>query len=875
MGPSNSQRGVSDTFRPETPSVLSTHFSGIGTPSASRSDSKASGEKGGRKGLQSEVPRFLQPSLPGSQEERRVQACDRSVILELLSGQQIFQDGNARLHSGIHSALALGSIIGSLGCVLSCTNPPQLQEVPPVLPQPGGLPIPGSPLRPSHRSKSFHQTHGSSGSLSQAPGFDPPSVLRRLAASSAQLSNVTTGSGVRLVETPIPGPSSKREEIRPRSFTGLHLRRDEFSDGFGQDKGPTSQGGKPSPSGRRISSSRGRVRKRVSFSCGSPGSRRSTGRARSTSPSPYPVLPGNSVVPKPRSPGRSNSDPSRPPAPPPLVAGQRPVRGRSPSDSSTGVSPTYNGRESVRLGSTPRASRANDFGFLDPGGISPTHQQPGNESGQPGLVSLPGSGREPLCHVVDRQHDSGVLHQETGGDSFLLPVPRDQSGFRPVSQAQGFLASQTHSGEVERPGGQSVQEQPTSPIGMVPESGSCQPDLQGPRKADVGPLRLEAQQSVTPVRKSRPRPSSVGSRRAIVRLGDDGGLRLSPVQPDSSGSTEGKVQQLPDPPSSPLVAPEVVVQRPAGAAHGSSEDPAVKGRSSDSKGRTPQRSRHVPPTRLAVIRQALRKKRFSSKASSLIANARRQSTTTVYDAKWKVFADWCARRKVDPTDPSARRLADFFVFLFEEKKLAISTIKGYRSMISHTLAFRSSKVCSDPSISELMRAMELKRPVSRSLTPKWDLSCVLWSLTKAPYEPLDQASLQFLTWKTAFLLTLASSKRRSEIHALSVEDGHCRFNNNNESVTLLTQPGFLAKTQLPSTASLPFTIPSLSDVCGSDDEDRLLCPVRSLRFYLTRVKSLRGRRKRLFIPIKGGGCVGGIHFSLDSLDRPKGLFVPY
>ncbi|KAH3871156.1 hypothetical protein DPMN_034350 [Dreissena polymorpha] len=48
---------------------------------------------------------------------------------------------------------------------------------------------------------------------------------------------------------------------------------------------------------------------------------------------------------------------------------------------------------------------------------------------------------------------------------------------------------------------------------------------------------------------------------------------------------------------------------------------------------------------------------------------------------------------------------------------------------------------------------------------------------------------------------MASSKRRSEIHALSIEDNHLRFDAVDGSVTLLCQPGFLAKNQLPSMAS--------------------------------------------------------------------------
>jgi len=183
-------------------------------------------------------------------------------------------------------------------------------------------------------------------------------------------------------------------------------------------------------------------------------------------------------------------------------------------------------------------------------------------------------------------------------------------------------------------------------------------------------------------------------------------------------------------------------------------------------------------------------------------------------------------------------------------------------MISHTLSFRGIlNIGTDSSLSDLIRALELKRPVSRSLTPKWDLSCVLWSLCKTPYEPMDQASLQFVTWKTVFLLVFASAKRRSEIHALSVEDGHIRFNDADGSISLLCQAGFLAKTQLPSVTSAPFTIPSLSQTCGRDDEDRLLCPVRALKFYLSKVKAFRGSRKRLFLPIKGTGDISAASIS--------------
>ncbi len=80
-------------------------------------------------------------------------------------------------------------------------------------------------------------------------------------------------------------------------------------------------------------------------------------------------------------------------------------------------------------------------------------------------------------------------------------------------------------------------------------------------------------------------------------------------------------------------------------------------------------------------------------------------------------------------------------------------------------------------------------------------------------------------------------------------------------MTLLCQPGFLAKTQLPSIAPKPFTIPSLSKDFGSDDPDRYLCPVRALKFYLDRVKPSRGSRSRLFLPVRGNGDISAATIS--------------
>ena len=135
------------------------------------------------------------------------------------------------------------------------------------------------------------------------------------------------------------------------------------------------------------------------------------------------------------------------------------------------------------------------------------------------------------------------------------------------------------------------------------------------------------------------------------------------------------------------------------------------------------------------------------------------------------------------------------------------------------------------------------------------MTCVLWSLNKAPYEPLKTADIKYITLKAVFLLTFAAA-RRSEIHALSIEEGCFRYDRNSDSITLLTQPGFLAKkkkkkNQLPESLPEPIVIPGLSQFCGSDTDIRLLYPVRAVRAYLSRVKAKRSGRKRLFFTTEG------------------------
>ena len=133
--------------------------------------------------------------------------------------------------------------------------------------------------------------------------------------------------------------------------------------------------------------------------------------------------------------------------------------------------------------------------------------------------------------------------------------------------------------------------------------------------------------------------------------------------------------------------------------------------------------------------------------------------------------------------------------------------------------------------------------MSFSRVPPWDLSRVLSFLSGAPFEPLSSCSLQDLSRKVLFVVALTTARRVGELQALSAvvsESGADLF--------LSYLPEFRAKAESEA-RPLPrsFCVRSLTDFVGDLPEELLLCPVRALRFYLSRTASLPSRPRTLFV----------------------------
>ena len=115
-----------------------------------------------------------------------------------------------------------------------------------------------------------------------------------------------------------------------------------------------------------------------------------------------------------------------------------------------------------------------------------------------------------------------------------------------------------------------------------------------------------------------------------------------------------------------------------------------------------------------------------------------------------------------------QQMAEFLHDLFQKGDLKLRTIERYKSAIAATLKARGVNVGTKPHIYRLISNFYTDRPVEINLVPSLDLTIVLDALTKLPFGLQDMASieLKFLTFKTVFLLSLASGARQGEIHAL-------------------------------------------------------------------------------------------------------------
>ena len=346
-------------------------------------------------------------------------------------------------------------------------------------------------------------------------------------------------------------------------------------------------------------------------------------------------------------------------------------------------------------------------------------------------------------------------------------------------------------------------------------------------------------------------PGSTGRLRGCVpsSLGRPGSLRVPSLCSGRSGDrSRPAVIASRDDSGRTSLAREGVVRRLAASSDSTTPGSTLLGQAALAAPLQPVPSRRprAEPSRVATLKRHYRKSGFSGRAARVLSGVLRESSSRLYQLRWKIFYGWCRGRSVAPVNASVPVVVDFLIHLRQDKGLSVSAVKGYCSALNSVLALKGLDLAASREITTLLRSFARSVNPVKLRPPAWDVSLVLQSLTGAPYEPLRTCEERFLAQKTLFLLALASAKRIGELHALSYRVSHTR---DWGEVSFAFVTGFVAKTQDPSSLAPRFegfSVPALTNA-RKNRNGRLLCPVRAVKVYLYRTAPHRPRCERLFV----------------------------
>ena len=362
----------------------------------------------------------------------------------------------------------------------------------------------------------------------------------------------------------------------------------------------------------------------------------------------------------------------------------------------------------------------------------------------------------------NRQYYGGRLHKQRRRHEVRPTLCPPVENLNLVFPETGDPKSPAYSRPPQCDSRQAIQTGSDHPNRMVPPTRSFSTAMHTMAPASGRPICHEVQPQVTSVCLSSTGHPGCSSGCTHSAMGRSGCIRLPTDR--HIGQSGGEAAGLPVQKTHsdcPGVAQHALVLGPSGHVHSGPSQSAQPAQSANTtlQSDPSQKSDKSKSPFLAPRAAKIKEQGFSEAVAARIEAPQRKSTRSVYEAKWTLFTKWCDTNQVDFRSPPVKSVADFLMYLFEEKKLQPTTIDGYRSAIADKLGDTTLNISKDHNLTRLLESFHRDRPKGRRGIPSWNLSLVLHQLTKPPFEPLREASLKHLTFKTVFLLALGSGKR--------------------------------------------------------------------------------------------------------------------
>ena len=823
-------------------------------PQTVRGSTSAYGQKRHRTSSQKGLTRFLQPTFSSSQTRQQMAAHLRPKQSESFPQVRKVQDGDTGNHQNISTKRRMGNLHRLQGCLLPHSDTGTVQEVPQILYPLMDLPVQSTAVWSVDSSHGVHYYSKRGKTDGHPQRYKDPPVPRRLVGEShipPGLSPAYAGLS-RNVQT--PGLAGECREVGAGTQTSFQLRRLPIRPRV--RSGPTDTGPVAKPSGQDSDAtfSTGLFGKGIYVLDRSTDGHRKTSAPGQTAHETDPVasqkqLENTGIL------GKTEPSAQISTCSFTMVAKRRQCPHRPTTTPYPTCSADLYRHIKRRVGRSLK--RVHCQRNLVTTGKQTAYKLLGTKSSLSGSKRVPKAMHRQNGFSSNRQHYSSGLHQQGGryevGPTVCPTLENLDLVHRKTSDSEG----PTHSWTLKCSGRQTVQIGTDYSNIMVPPSRSFSSPVQQVAPTSNRSLCHEIQQQVAPICLTSSGPHGHCSGCTQFVMGRSGRIRL----PTDShiGQSGGKVTGLPIPEVDhhrPGLAQHDMVLGPSGNVQPDTIAIASTSKPTDSTLQSdPSQESDKPKSPCMAPRAtAIKEQGFSQAVATRIEAPQRGSTRSVYEAKWTIFTKWCITNQVHFRTPPVKSVADFLMYLFEERKLQPSTIDGYRSAIADKLGNSTLNISKDENLTHLLDSFHRDRPKGRRGIPSWNLSLVLHQLTKAPFEPIKEASLKHLTFKTVFLLALGSGKRRSEIHAW--QSKNIRHQSDWSKVSLYPSPSFLSKNQLakegPDSVA-PVVIPALAPTLDrSLKSDRSLCPVRALRYYLDRTSDIRQNKELVFVSFKKG-----------------------
>ena len=496
-----------------------------------------------------------------------------------------------------------------------------------------------------------------------------------------------------------------------------------------------------------------------------------------------------------------------------------------------------------RLGS--QLERPSDFRNMVTSRLPTSYQLVGTRGDSTCSTSMGSSVETSDCESLLRQQYGSSIHPQTRGNTFPVPISKDSG----TVQTPGSVCDNSHTHtpprSQERHSRCSVPSQSTQSNRMASSNRNLEQTVLCLRNFPDRHVCHSGEQGDARLCFSLPGRQSMGGRRPVPIMG-----RLGPSICISSGSHCS--QDSPENPKVPghhghldRIPTSVTTVAPTSApVEHTSSDPSYRRTTvpvcaQPPAPSIPPRSQTIGSSRVEHIRDVLKRHHFPDTVVDKAADPLRDSSSNVYNSHWKAFALWANNKGILPNDLSFITLAEYLMYLFSQNK-KVNTILVHKASISSVLKLLNPPTAiQESTLHNVIRRMTILRPREQEVLPRWHLSVVLKGLMKPSFaiNGTDRhISLELLSYKTAFLVALASGARGSELVALSRASHNLEFTtlaSGTKHVSIRMVPKFIPKNQRPEIIPKPIKFPGMAHLFPNEPE-RLLCPVRALGLYIVK-----------------------------------------